>query len=250
MAPVTFEVQDHVARLRLDLAGARFDRAALESLTSAAIKARGRTEDVYAVVVTSGENFGLGWSADALAEDAIAGLPPLGAAFDAVAAIPQPIVAAITGEALSAGLELALACDILVAATGAQLGMPEASLGTVPRGGGTQRLPRAVGRAAGLRMLLSGESIDAAEALRIGLVSEVAAGSAEDAAIAIATTIASRGPIATRLAKEAVYRGADLPLANGLAVELDLTVILQTTADRAEGVQAFVGKRPPRFENR
>ncbi len=252
MSPaVTLEVHDHVATLRLELVEGRFDRAALEALSSAAVELRGRTEDVYAAIVVSGPDFSAGWSGDALAEDTIQGLAPLGAAFDVVAAIPQPVVAAIRGEAHSAGLELALACDIRVASTGASFAMPETGLGTVPRGGGTQRLPRAVGRAHALRMLLTGEAIDAAEALRIGLVSEVVGDHAvEAAARAIATTIASRGPIATRLAKEAVHRGADLPLAGALLAELDLTVILQTTADRAEGVQAFVEKREPRFENR
>lgn len=251
---VTLEVADHVATLRLSLDDGRFDRPALETLSGVATELRGRTEDIYAVIVVSAADFGSGWSADALAEATIQGLPPLGAAFDAVAAVPQPVVAAIRGEARSAGFELALACDIRVAGAGASFAMPETSLGTVPRGGGTQRLPRAVGRAHALRMLLTGEPIDAGEALRIGLVSEVVepddAGSVEAAARTIATTIATRGPIATRLAKEAVYRGADLPLADALLAELDLTVILQTTADRAEGVQAFVEKREPRFENR
>jgi len=251
MASVMFEVESHVALVRLDLDDDRFDRSALEALTAVAHEIRSRTADIYSVVVTSGADFGSGWSDDALAEDVIAGLPLIGAAFDAVAAITQPTIAAVRGEAGSAGLELALACDIRVAAAGARFSMPETSLGIVPRGGGTQRLPRAVGRAHALRLLLSGEPIDAAEALRIGLVSDIAAdGSADEAARTIAITIASRGPIATRLAKEAVHRGAELPLADALLAELDLTVILQTTADRAEGVQAFVEKRPPRFENR
>lgn len=251
MAPVTLEINDHVASLRLALDAGRFDRFALEALSSAAHEVRNRTADIHAVVITSGDDFGLGWSADALAEDVITGLEPVGAAFDTVAAIPQPVIAAIRGEASSAGLELALACDMRVASDGARFSMPEASLGVVPRGGGTQRLPRAVGRAHALRLLLAGETIDADEALRVGLVTELASdGGAEAAARAIADTIAARGPIATRLAKEAVTRGAELPLAEGLRAELDLTVILQTTDDRAEGVQAFVEKRPPRFQNR
>jgi enoyl-CoA hydratase/carnithine racemase len=251
MVPVTLEVADHVGSIRLDLGGGRFDRATLEALNSTAVELRNRTEDAYAVVVTSGDDFGLGWSADALAEDVIVGLDPVGAAFDAVAAIPQPVIAAIRGEASSAGLELALACDMRLAGDSARFSMPETSLGVVPRGGGTQRLPRAVGRAHALRLLLGSEMIDAAEALRIGLVTELASDDAvEPAATALAATIVTRGPIATRLAKEAVARGAELPLAEALRAELDLTVILQTTADRAEGVQAFVEKRPPRFENR
>lgn len=251
MPPVTLEVDDHIATLRLGLAYGRIDRAAAEQLAGAAGELRGRTADVYAVVVSSAPDFGLGWAADVQSAPIIAGLPSVGTVFEAVAAIPQPVVAAVSGEALSAGLELALACDIRVCGDGSAFALPEVSAGSVPAGGGTQRLPRAVGRAHALRMLLTAEPVDAAEALRIGLVSEVVADAeVEAAARAIADTIASRGPIATRFAKEAVHRGADLPLAEGLTAELDLTVILQATADRAEGVQAFVEKRPPRFENR
>lgn len=247
---VTTEVDDYVATLRLTLAGGRFDRAVLEELASKAAELHDSIEEVYSVVVVAAPDFGVGWSDDVLEEDAVSGLSELGRAFEALSAIPQPIVAAITGQALSAGLELALACDIRVTGKNASFGMPETSLGMVPRGGGTQRLPRVVGRAPGLRMLLTGELIDATEAFRIGLVSEVVEDSAvETAALNIAQTIASRGPIATRLAKEAVLRGIELPLADALLTELDLTVILQTTADRAEGVKAFVEKRVPRFEN-
>ncbi len=129
--------------------------------------------------------------------------------------------------------------------------MPDTQAGGVPLAGGSQRLPRAVGRAEALRLLLLGEEIDAAEALRIGLVSRVTpAGGALVAAREIADAIASRGPIATRMAKEAVHRGVEMPLQQALRYELDLTVILQSTADRAEGVRAFMEKRPPRFIGR
>ena len=251
MAAVRVEVVDHVATITFDLPAGRFDRDALDQLAAAAAEVGGDTEHVYAVVVTSsGTGFAAGWTEAALSEPLVTGLPPLGAAFDAVAAIPQPVVAAVSGTVESAGLELALACDIRIADQSARFAMPETGLGMVPRGGGTQRLPRAIGRAQALHLLLTGESIDAAEALRIGLVSSVVAESELAAAAnAVATTIASRGPIATRLAKEAVVRGSEVPLAQGLQTELDLTVILQTTEDRAEGVRAFIEKRPPQFKN-
>jgi enoyl-CoA hydratase/carnithine racemase len=252
MAAVSVEVADHVATIVFELRGARFDRDALDELAVAAAQVGSDTEQVYAVVVSSaGAGFAAGWSEAALNEPVASGLAPVGAAFDAIAGIPQPVVAAVAGVVESAGLELALACDIRIAGESARFAMPETELGMVPRGGGTQRLPRAIGRAQAFRLLLAGETIDAAEALRIGLVSSVVA-DAElgTSANAVARTIASRGPIATRLAKEAVHRGSEVPLALGLRTELDLTVILQTTADRAEGVQAFIEKRPPQFENR
>ena len=161
------------------------------------------------------------------------------------------MVAALHGRVHSAGLEVALACDIRVAGESATFAMPETMLGAVPAGGGTQRLPRAIGRAQALRLLLTGEQIDAAEGRRIGLLSRVVPdGQALDAARGIALAIASRGPIATRLAKEAVHRGAEMPLPQALRYELDLTLLLQTTADRAEGVRAFAAKRPPDFIGR
>jgi enoyl-CoA hydratase/carnithine racemase len=252
MAAVTVQVADHVATISFELSEGRFDRDALEELTATAAQVGVDTAQVYAVVVSStGSGFAEGWSKAALSEPVVSGLAPLGDAFDAVAAIPQPVVAAVSGAVESAGLELALACDIRIAGETARFAMPETGLGMVPRGGGTQRLPRAIGRAQAIRLLLTGELIEAAEALRIGLVSSVVADAELNAAAAaVARTIASRGPIATRLAKEAVHRGSEVPLAQGLQTELDLTVILQTTADRAEGVQAFFEKRPPQFGNR
>ncbi|MCA9851115.1 MAG: enoyl-CoA hydratase/isomerase family protein, partial [Dehalococcoidia bacterium] len=197
-------------------------------------------------------DFGVGWSASALDEPVgIPGVPHVAAGIDAVAAIPQPVIAAIRGRAHSVALELALACDVRVTDEDATFAMGDTSLGRVPLAGGTQRLPRAIGRAQALRLVLLGEEIDAAEALRLGLVSRaVRADELDAAAMAIADAIASRGPIATRLAKEAVHRGVEMPLDQALRYELDLTVLLQSTADRAEGVRAFAEKRPPRFIGR
>jgi len=132
----------------------------------------------------------------------------LGAQLIALAAIPQPTIAAVAGRAYSAGLEVALACDIRIADDGATFAMPDTAAGSVPRAGGTQRLPRAVGRAHALRLLLTGETIDAAEARRIGLVSRVVpSGGTALLDAALARAIAAKGPIATRCTKEAVARG-------------------------------------------
>ena len=239
MPLTSLTVADHVATLTIEppdgLAGAAFDAA----LADAAAEVAADTDGIRALIVT-----GAGWSAEALA----ASEPPAAAGIHALAAVPQPVIAAVEGAAQSAGLEIALACDIRVAGEGATFAMPETGNGAVPSGGGTQRLPRVVGRAHALSLLLTGDELDAAEAKRIGLLSRVVAtGEAASLAGELATAIASRGPIATRMAKEAVHRGAEMTLEQALRYELDLTVILQTTADRAEGVRAFAAKRPPNF---
>lgn len=205
-------------------------------------------DNVRAVVLAAeGEHFCLGWDAALL--DGESG-PPADP-FGCLAELPRPVICAVQGDTLSAGLELALACDIRLAAEDAHLGLPETKLGRVPMGGGTQRLARLVGRGKALEMILTGEPVEAREALRIGLVSAVAptdklAAEAE----AIAGRIAERGPIAVRYAKEAINRGLEMPLEQALRYETDLTIILQTTVDRAEGVRAFLKKRKPKFKGR
>lgn len=249
MAPATVTLDGHVATLAIAPAGGLADRAFSFALADAAAEVAALADMRAVVVRAGGGDFCAGWSADALAEpEGLVGVPPLALGIAALAALPQPTVAAIGGRALSAGLELALACDIRIAADDARFAMPETGAGTLPRAGGSQRLPRAIGRAHALRLLLLGEEIDAAEALRIGLVSRVVPRAELDAAAAaLAATIASRGPIATRFAKEAVHRGSELTLEQALRYELDLTLLLQTTADRAEGVRAFAAGRPPNF---
>jgi enoyl-CoA hydratase len=164
---------------------------------------------------------------------------------------PQPIVAAINGFALGGGLELALACDIRIAAADATLGLTEVNLAIIPGGGGTQRLPRLVGRGKALEMILTGARLPAEEALRIGLVERVVpVGEALKAATELAHTIAAKAPVALRYAKEAVVKGLELPLADGLRLEGDLSTLLRTTEDRVEGARAFLDKRAPRWTGR
>ena len=160
----------------------------------------------------------------------------------------QPIIAAIRGFALGGGLEFALACDIRIASEDSLLGLTEVNLAIIPGGGGTQRLPRLVGRGKALEMILTGARIDAREALRIGLVERVVpAGEALSAAQTLALTLAERAPVALRYAKEAVVKGLELPLAEGGRLENDLATLLRTTEDRIEGARAFLEKRKPRF---
>ncbi len=164
---------------------------------------------------------------------------------------PQPIIAAIRGYALGGGLELALACDIRIAAEDAQLGLTEINLAIIPGGGGTQRLPRLVGRGKALEMILTGARVHASEALRIGLVERVVpVAELMPAAQAVARAIADKAPIALRYAKEAVVSGLELPLADGLRLENDLSTLLRTTEDRVEGARAFVEKRRPKWSGR
>ena len=164
---------------------------------------------------------------------------------------PQPIIAAIRGYAFGGGLELALACDIRIAADDAQLGLTEVNLAIIPGGGGTQRLPRLVGRGKALEMILTGARLKADEALAIGLVERVVpAESAKKAGLDLARIIAEKAPVAVRYAKEAVVKGLELPLADGLRLEGDLSALLRTTEDRLEGARAFVEKRKPRWSGR
>lgn len=249
MPLVSTQFDGPIATIILDLPRARLDRAGSRALANAAAAVAAATATRVVIVQGAGADFLAGWTEAALAEpDGLPGVPPLGHGIEALAALRQPLIAAVRGRACSAGLEVALACDIRVAAEDATFAMPETALGLVPRAGGTQRLPRAVGRAQALRLLLTDETIDAAEARRIGLVSRVVPSTdVAGTARTLAEAIAAGGPLATQFAKEAVHRGAEMTLEQALRYELDLTVLLQSTADRAEGVRAFAAKRPPNF---
>ena len=169
----------------------------------------------------------------------------------AVASIDRPVIAAINGDALGQGLELALSCDIRIASNKARFGFPEVASGLIPMDGGTQRLPRIVGRGKALELIFTAETINADEALEIGLVSKVVA--QKDLASEVeglAQSIASKAPIALRYIKEAVSKGLDLTLEQGLRLEADLYFLLHTTADRTEGIRAFLEKRTPKFKGK
>ncbi len=169
-------------------------------------------------------------------------------AFEELAAFPGPTVAMIRGWALGGGCELALACDIRVAARSARLGQPEIRLGLLPGGGATQRLPRLVGYGQALRLILTGEPVDAEEAARIGLVDLVVDDAELEARTrALAGAMAAHSPLALRLAKDAVRSALELPLAEGLARERALFLAAFASADGVEGVRAFLEKRAPVF---
>ncbi|MEO5964990.1 MAG: enoyl-CoA hydratase-related protein [Candidatus Limnocylindrales bacterium] len=168
-----------------------------------------------------------------------------------LATLPMPTIAAIEGNALGGGLELALACDLRIASERAKLGLPEVRLAVIPGAGGTQRLPRLVGLARAKDLILSGRVVDALEAERIGLVTRVVpAGAALVVALEIGAQIAARGPVAVREAKRLLDASADLALGEGLAAELEASVRVFTTDDLLEGAAAFFAKRDPEYRGR
>jgi methylglutaconyl-CoA hydratase len=171
--------------------------------------------------------------------------------WDVMSRFEHPIIAAINGYALGGGCELAMCCDIRIASDQAQLGLTEVTLGIIPGGGGTQRLPRLIGRGKALELILTGKRIDAHEALRLGLVEQVVPHDQLMAAVEELTqTIIARAPLAVKYAKEAIVRGLALSLEEGLKVEAELYTLLRTTEDRMEGARAFQEKRPPQFQGR
>jgi len=168
-----------------------------------------------------------------------------------LAALPMPTIAAIEGNALGGGLELALACDLRIASARAKLGLPEVRLAVIPGAGGTQRLPRIVGLARAKEMVLRGTVLDADEAAAIGLVHEVVpAGEAVTRASEIGEEIAARGPIAVREAKRLLDAALDTPLEDGLAAELEASLRVFATDDLLEGSSSFFAKRDPDYRGR
>jgi len=174
-----------------------------------------------------------------------------GTLYDAIERAGKPIIAMINGYCFGGGLELAMACDIRVASDRATLGQTEINIGIIPGGGGSQRLPRLVGLGNALRLTLTGDRIDATEAMRIGLVDEVVPHARlEQRAFEIAEKIGTRSALAVRLAKQAVRASARLPLDQGLRYEQGLFALAMGSEDKEEGVRAFLAKRDPVWKDR
>ncbi len=161
-----------------------------------------------------------------------------------------PSIAAINGYAFGGGLELAMACTFRLAAPKAKMGLPEIKLGLIPGYGGTQRLPRLIGEARALEMILTGRTVGAEEALAMGLVNRIAEGDVLEAAKAFAAEFTGFGLPALAFARDAVTRALDLPLTEGLRIEADLSTLAYRTEDATEGLAAFVEKRKPSFQDR
>jgi len=173
------------------------------------------------------------------------------AQWDRVRRISKPVIAAVAGWCLGGGCELAMALDLIIAAESARFGQPEINLGVIPGAGGTQRLTRAVGKSTAMEMILTGEPIDAREAHRLGLVARVVPNEllVEDA-LALAATIATKSPVAVRVAKEAVNAAYEMSLTDALAHERRLFYLLFASEDQKEGMAAFLEKRDPDFKGR
>ena len=171
--------------------------------------------------------------------------------FRALELLPIPAIALVNGYALGGGCELAMACDWVIASERAQFGQPEVNLGVVAGFGGTQRLPRLVGRALAMELLVTGRMLKAEEALKIGLVNQVVPpGELREKGLETARTIASKGPVAVRLTKQIVQRGQDMDLVNACQQEAYAFGLACATEDQKEGMQAFLEKRPARFTGR
>ncbi len=254
---VQTQVADGIGTIRLDRPPMNALNTEIQEQLRAAATALAGDDSVRAVIVYGGDKvFAAGADIKEMAEmsyvDMSVRAVALSSAFDAVARIPKPVVAAITGYALGGGCELALACDWRVAAQDAKLGQPEITLGIIPGAGGTQRLARLVGPAKAKDLIMSGRLVDATEALAIGLVDQVVpVDEVYSAAVAMVSRYVGGPAQALRAAKLAIDGGLSMDLAAGLAWESQLFAALFATEDRREGMAAFVEKRRnPRFTGR
>ncbi|MBI2849498.1 MAG: enoyl-CoA hydratase/isomerase family protein [Chloroflexi bacterium] len=240
---VLYAKKGHVAYVTLNRPRVKnsIDQQLAQEMEEVCAHINHQDDDVYVVVIT-----GAGDKAFCAGSDT-----PKSNVAAAVAGIDKPVIAAINGEALGEGLELALACDIRLASDRARFGLPQLTSGLIPVNGGTQWLPRLVGKGKALELILTGEIIDAEEAFKIGLVSKVVPHEKLAAeANALAEKMAAQAPISLRFVKEAVNKGLDMTLEQGLRLEGDLYFLLHTTADRTEGIKAFLGKRKPEFKGK
>jgi enoyl-CoA hydratase/carnithine racemase len=254
---ILFEVQERVARITLN----RPDQLnalsfAMRDELSSAFDRCAEDADIRAVLLMgagrafcAGIDLGDGSFEEGPIESVEARTP--GDFRAKLTGLGKPSVAAVQGFCLGGGCELALCCDIRIAAEDAQFGQPEINLGSTPAGGATQRLPRLIGAGRALEWLLTGDRMPAAEAYRVGLANRVVpAAELEATATALAQKLATKAPLAARYMRESVYRGLDLPLDDGLRLEFHLGGLLRTTEDRVEGLKAFREKRPPSFKGR
>jgi enoyl-CoA hydratase len=247
---VNLEVDGAVGTIRLDRPPMNALNAQVQDEIRAAAVEAGERDEVKAVVIYGGPKiFAAGADIKEMASAAYADMldraVALQVCFGAVARIPKPVIAAVTGYALGGGCELALCADRRIAAESAKLGQPEILLGVIPGAGGTQRLPRLVGPAKAKDLCFTGRFVDAAEALDIGLVDEVVADDeVYDAAVAYASQFASAASLAVRAAKASIDRGLEVDLDTGLSIESQHFAALFATKDQQIGMASFVENGP------
>lgn len=253
---ILVERHGHTALLTLNNPSANtWDRESLTQFESI-VRALDSDKDIYAVVITGqGEKFfsagaNLNQFADGDKDSAREISELFGRAFEALSAFRGVSIAAINGYAMGGGLECALACDLRIAEEHAQMALPEASVGLLPCAGGTQNLPWLVGEGWAKRMILCGERVDAATALRIGLVEEVVPRQgARERALQLAQQVARQSPVSVKHCKDLIMNARTDSQASGWAKERVLFLELFSTRDQQEGVQAFLQKRPPEWVN-
>jgi len=243
-ATVIYARKNHVARITLNRPEANnaVNQQLADELQEICEQVK-RDKDIYTTIIAAS-----GDGAFCTGSEEESDSPGYGVS-QAIAGIDVPVIVAINGDALGQGLEIALACDIRLASANARFGFLQLNQGFIPADGGTQRLTRLVGKSKALELILTEDIISAAEALEIGLVNRIVpAENLLAEAEALAKAMAGKSPIALRYIKEAVKKGLDLTLQQGLRLEADLYFLLHTTADRTEGVKAFLEKRTPRFK--
>ncbi len=247
---VKLTVDDGVATIRLDRPPMNALNVAMQTRLAECAAEVGERKDVGAVVIYGGPKlFAAGADVKEMADwgyqDMVDRSTALTNSFAAIALIPKPVIAAVTGFALGGGCELALCADLRVAADNAKFGQPEILLGIIPGAGGTQRLPRLIGPARAKDLIFTGRFVDAAEALAMGLVDRVVS-SAEvyDTAVALARQLALGPPYALRAAKESIDRGFGVDLGTGLEIERTQFAALFATPDRATGMASFIESGP------
>jgi enoyl-CoA hydratase/carnithine racemase len=252
---VETSVEEQVALCRLNRPEARnaLSPELMDELAASVERLDADPEVRCVVIAGSDETFAAGADIGTLAEREFheAVFHPAAGFWRRMAECRTPLVAAVSGWALGGGCELALLCDLIVASETAEFGQPEITLGIIPGGGGTQRLARAIGKQRAMELVLTGRRFDAQEAARMGLVNAVV-GKREwlDSALELARRIASRPPLAARLAKQAVLAADETSLSAGLEQERRLYELAMATEDRVEGMQAFLEKRKPEYRGR
>ncbi len=252
---VETSVTNRVALLQLNRPEARnaLSPEVMEAIASAAESYDADPEVRCIVIAGSDEVFASGADIRALRDRTFeeAMRHPSAAFWRRMAAVKTPMVAAVSGFALGGGCELALCCDLIVAAEGAEFGQPEITLGIIPGGGGSQRLARTIGKQRAMELLLTGRRVSANEAVEMGFVNLVVRKQEWlGSALELAERIASRPPIAARLAKQAVLAAEENPMSGGLEAERRLYELAMATEDRIEGMDAFLEKRQPEFRGR